>query len=96
MSEQPLLRAAAVERIVLTAELDVYMSLRALSTYSGLGVRTLRRALSDPANPLPHYRLGAAVRVRCSDFDKWATAYRRVGTADVEGVVRDVLSGLHP
>lgn len=72
-----------------------YLPLKALATYSGLGVRTLRGYLVHRAHPLPHYRIGGKVLVRRSDFDAWAAQFRVVHTsAPLEGVVRDVLAGL--
>jgi len=42
----------------------------------------------------PHYRLGGKIVVRRSEFDAWMAAYRRVGQADVEGIVNSVISDL--
>jgi hypothetical protein len=39
-------------------------ALRALASYSGLSIRTLRGYLSHRAHPLPHYRVGGKVFVR--------------------------------
>ncbi len=36
---------------------DPWLSLEALSKYSGLSARSLRVYLSDPHHPLPHYRM---------------------------------------
>jgi lambda repressor-like predicted transcriptional regulator len=76
------------------------MSLKALSGYSGLSVRTLRTLLKDPDHPLPCYRIGGKVLVRRSEYDTWAARYRQVGNADlnrvVAAVVRDVRTGKPP
>ncbi len=37
--------------------MDPWLSLEALSQYSGLSVRSLRAYLSDSDRPLPHYRM---------------------------------------
>jgi len=79
------------DRVVISTTLDPYLSLRALATYSGLSVRTLRQYLADPAHPLPYHRVGGKVLVRRSEFDAWMAAYRRVGQADVDALVADVL-----
>ena len=89
-------RGILAERVVLSSELDPFLSLRALATYSGLSVRTLRTFLTEPAHPVPHYRIGSKLLVRRSDFDAWATRYRRVGRPDVAAVVDDVLRDLRP
>jgi hypothetical protein len=83
-----------VERMVLTSPADPYLDLRALATYSNLGVRKLRDCLSDPAHPLPCYRVGGKLLVRRSEFDAWIAAYRQRGRADVNAIVRDVLKHL--
>src|SRR5262249_29976393 len=87
----PQVRGVLAERVVISTTLDPYLSLRALATYSGLSVRTLRQYLADPAHPLPHHRVGGKVLVRRSEFDAWMAAYRRVGQADVDTLVADVL-----
>lgn len=71
-----------------------YLSIKSLAAYSGLGVRTLRAHLIDPAHPLPHYRVGGKILVRRCEFDEWMAVYRRIGDEDVKRVVADVLSSL--
>jgi len=75
-----------------------YVSLRALATYSGLSVSTLRGCLTDPVGPLPCYRFPGKIFVRLSDYDAWALRYRadgRVGAqASLTTVVDDVMAGL--
>jgi len=87
-------RGILPERIVLSTTLDPYLPLKALATYSGMSVRLLRNALTDSLNPLPHYRYGTKVLVRRSEFDAWMAKYRRTHSADVAGIVNDVLQGL--
>ena len=83
-----------------TPSLDVpaveagYLSLRALSVYAGLSVRTLRTYLSDPRRPLPHYRIGGKVLVRKPDYDAWASVFRVADSAGLGHVVDDVMEGL--
>ena len=74
---------------------DPFLSLRTLASYSCMSVRNLRQYLHDSVHPLPHYRLGGKIVVRRSEFDAWMAAYRRVGQADVEGIVNSVISDLH-
>jgi excisionase family DNA binding protein len=84
-------RGVLAERVVVSTTLDPFLSLRALATYAGLSVRTLRQYLDHPTRPLPHYRVGGKILVRRSEFDAWIVAHRRVGVADVAGIVKDVL-----
>ena len=64
-------RGVLAERVVVSSELDPFLSLKALTSYSNLSVRTLRAFLTDPRHPLPCYRVGAnpgpAQRVRRLD-----------------------------
>lgn len=71
-----------------------YLSLRTLSAYSGLSVRTLRGYLSHPARPLPHYRVGGKVLVKRSEFDAWVSGFREELAPHVDEIVSDVLGGL--
>ncbi len=88
-------RLVMVDSLALTTPLDPYLSLRALSAYSGCSVRWLRDRLTDPSHPLPAYRLpGGKILVRRSEFDAWLAHYRRVGQADVERIVAEALRDL--
>jgi hypothetical protein len=87
-------RGVFAERVVVGTELDPFLPLRALASYSGLSVRKLRDHLADPGNPLPHYQVGSKIVVRRSEFDAWIAAYRRVGQRDVGAIVDEVLTGL--
>ena len=73
---------------------DPFLSLRTLASYSCMSVRKLRQYLHDPVHPLPHYRLGGKIVARRSEFDAWMAAYRRVGQADVEGIVTELMRDL--
>jgi len=88
-------RLVVMDELAITTHLNPYLGLRALASYSGCSVRWLRDRLADPTHPLSCYRLpGGKILVRRSDFDVWVAQYRRVGRADVDRVVSDVLSSL--
>ncbi len=71
---------------------DSYLSLRDLSTYSGISVRKLRAHLKDPTHPLPCFRVGGGkLLVRRSDFDAWMVRFRTIGDADLDAMVHEVL-----
>ena len=78
----------------ISTPMDPFMSLRILASYSCVSVRKLRGYLQDPVHPMPHYRVGGKIVVRRSEFDAWMAAYRRVGQADVEGIVDAVMRDL--
>ncbi len=85
----PAIRATPVVRIE-----DAYLSLRHLSLYSDLSIRTLRGYLTHPGRPLPHYRIGGKIVVRRSEFDDWAAGFKVALRASLNETVRDILSGL--
>jgi excisionase family DNA binding protein len=70
---------------------DRYLTLVALSAYSGLSVRTLRRHLAATVHSLPRYRVGGRVLVRQSEFDAWM-AEQREQASEAEALVRKALN----
>jgi excisionase family DNA binding protein len=70
-----------------------YCSLRELSHYSSLSVRTIRTYLSRRIRPLPHYRVGGKILVKRSEFDDWLEQFAERGTSRVSEIVDDVLKG---
>jgi len=86
-----LARVSVVEAATVTVPLDPYLSLKALSRYSGLSVRTLRGHLTDPVHPLPHYRITGKLLVRRSEFDQWIARYRCCGRPDLDALVNGVV-----
>jgi hypothetical protein len=95
-----------VEAVTLETPADPWLSLGALSEYSGLSVRSLRAYVADPHRPLPHYRMKephviatktgrphtvtGKILVRRSDFDAWMQAFRYV--PDLDKLVDEVVS----
>jgi len=95
-----------VEAISIHQDLDPWLSLEALSRYSGLSVRSLRAYLTDAHNPLPSYRMkephiiatatgkrrtvSGKILVRRSDFDKWMEHFRH--TPALDRLVDEVVS----
>ena len=72
-----------------------YLSVRSLSAYAGVSIRTIRKLLVRPHRPLPHYRIGGKILVRRSEFDHWAAEFRVIRpTVDLEALVGDVMRGL--
>ncbi len=81
-----------IEAIQVQSDLDPWLSLRALSGYSGLSVRKLRDCLTRPVSPLPCYRVDGKILVRKSDFDRWMEAFRH--TPDLDRLVDEVVGEL--
>jgi len=80
---------------LLRTDLDPFLSLKALASYSGLGVRKLRTYLNDSLRPLPYYRVGGKILVHRSEFDAWIATYRQVEDTNVERIVAEVLGELN-
>lgn len=69
-----------------------YLTMKALSAYSGLSVRTLRTHVNSLTNPLPAFKIGGALRIRRTDFDAWVEQFRvKVEQIDIDAVVNDLL-----
>ena len=88
------LRDGQAAQVILSTQLNPFLSLKALASYSGLSVRKLREYLVEPGHPLPSYRVGGKILVRRSEFDLWIASYRQVGGADVGQIMAEVLRGL--
>src|SRR5947209_1933500 len=79
------------ERLVITTELDPFLPLRALATYAGLSVRTLRQYLDlPPDQALPCYRVGGKILVRRSEFDAWVAQYQSRGRPELARTLREL------
>ncbi|MGO9530787.1 MAG: helix-turn-helix domain-containing protein [Syntrophobacteraceae bacterium] len=56
-----------------------YLTLKELSSYSGLSISTLR---NWKRSGMPYFKLGRSIRVKRSDFDIWAEKFRVSSSAD--------------
>jgi hypothetical protein len=60
---------------------DRYFDIEGLAEYSGLSVRTLRRYMDDPVNPLPNHHVVTSTKGRGRvliakrEFDAWVHAF---------------------
>ena len=80
-----------VENIAIPTDLGPYLSLKGLSAYSGMSVRRLRDACTDPVHSLPHFRVGGGkILVRRSEFDVWMSKFRREAP-DLDTLASDIL-----
>ncbi len=84
--------------MTLEQNLDPWLSLEALSHYSGLSVRSLRAYLTDTTRPLPHYRMKephvvptkagkhrtvtGKILIRKSAFDAWMQHFAHTPALD--------------
>ena len=71
--------------------LQEYYTLKSLTTYCGIGLRTLRMYLTHPTHPLPHYRVGGKILVKRSEFEAWIRSFRRAAGPGVDAMVAEVL-----
>src|SRR2546427_13018207 len=91
------IRGILPERVVLSTILDPYLPLKALASYSGLSVRTLRTFIDrSPAEALPCYRVtGGKILVRRSEFELWLAQYRSQGRPSLTRALQE-LGLTHP
>jgi predicted DNA-binding transcriptional regulator AlpA len=96
VKDQPIaqVRGVLAERVIISTPLDPFLPLEALASYSGLSRRKLWDYLTDPAHPLPCYRIGGKIVVRRSEYDAWAAHYRQIGDVDLDKVVAAALKDL--
>ncbi len=96
--ERPVIKETVGTRVE-----DCYMSLKALSTYSGLSQRKIKALLHDPHHPIPHFKLGegqnAKILVRRSEFDRWVEGYRVASLRprpplNIDVIVEEVMADL--
>lgn len=86
-----LIRGIIAERVVVSTPLDPFLSLKAASDYTGLSVKTLRRAVNDtPDRALPCYRVGAVILIRRSEADAWLAQRRTVGRPSLVAALREL------
>ena len=71
----------------------MWLDLARTANYTSLSVRTLRRYLSDPVHPLPHYLVGGKILCDSVQIDAWIRGFPR-GQSQVESLVDEVLSEL--
>jgi excisionase family DNA binding protein len=84
-------RGVLAERVVISTPLDPFLSLQAAADYTGVSVKTLRRAVNDvPARALPAYRVGAAIVLRRSELDAWLAQRRTVGRPSLVAAMREL------
>ena len=71
-----------------------YFKVSELAEYSGISDRTLWDLLKDPANPIPHYRIGTAgriVRIKKSEFDQWMQTQKENNISKIDKIVDELL-----
>src|SRR5258708_4513652 len=93
MADHPIVSSVAVH-----LDLDPYLSLEALESYSGFDISTLKRFMRLRTNPLPYFQPtpnGKKV-VRKSEWDTWILRHRKEGVTtngrDVSGLVNRAMA----
>ena len=69
------------------------LGLQELAVLSGLSVKTLRAALTDPERPLPHHRIGARVLVNKAAYRTWRAQFQVDETSEVTALVERAVGG---
>lgn len=71
----------------------IYLDLRTLAAAASCSIRWLRSRLVDPADPLPHYKIGGKVLVKREEFDRWMERHRVVRPEhSIDDLVNSVLA----
>ncbi len=65
-----------VGAVAVRVDLDPYLGMAALADYLGLSRRTIQNLVTDPADPLPTFRVGTKLLARRSEVDAWMTKRR--------------------
>jgi hypothetical protein len=87
----PAVGGVVAERVVISTPLDPLLSLKALSAYSCLSIRTLRKFTElAPDQALPCYRLPGKVLVRRSTFDAWLNQFQSRGRPSLAKAIREL------
>ncbi len=71
---------------------DQYLTLKQLSKYSSLSVRTIRDYLNDPVDPIPAYRLKRKILILRSQFDSWMQNNKIGG--NVNNIVEEMVNAV--
>lgn len=75
----------------LNNQTDQYFDLKSLSSYSCLGVPTLRDYMREG---LPHFKLKGKILVKRSEFDGWLESFRINKDHELGDLVDGVIRGL--
>jgi len=72
-----------------------YLTIKQLSTYAGLGQRTIRYFLLSQEHRLPHFRIGnKIIRISRKEFDEWIKHFRSEKNSSIDEVVSSILKDL--
>ena len=73
--------------VSISNETDVYINVEICSEWSSLSVRTLREHLTDPVNPIPHYKVGGRILISWPEFKRWMESFK-VKSSDITDVLK--------
>ena len=71
-----------------------YLGYADLVQETGVSERTWRRALEDPVDPLPCYRIGGRTLFKRVEWKAWMQRRRVVGSPELDEIVRAALDGI--
>lgn len=78
-----------------TAGAAEWLCLREVTRYVNVSERTLRAWIHAPVDALPAFRVGGRMLVRRTELNAWLARRRvqKLGSVDVDAIVKDVLQG---
>ena len=69
-----------------------YLTIKQLSTYAGLGQRTIRYFLTSQDHPLPHFRIShKIIRISRKEFDVWMEHFKSEQNSSIDEVVTSIM-----
>lgn len=71
-----------------------YLDLKVLSEYACYSVSVLRKWLTHPVYPLPHYLVDGKIVVKVDEYDNWIMNFKRIvpRKIDIDAVVDEVFA----
>jgi hypothetical protein len=82
------------QNVLLVRQEDCFLPLGALAKVAGLSVKKLRSLLADLVAPLPHFRPGAKILVKWSEFEAYMERFRASASVDVDRMVQELMEGI--
>ena len=68
-----------------------YFTVNGAALYLSMSERTIRSCLTDPLDPIPHFRKGRMIRIRRSELERWFENHRAVDLIEIDKLVDELI-----